>query len=231
MVAGTGRATVPRMPNPASSPRIDSRPRSNRGNKAPKFCALFLSLFVGFASVACDRNIEPYQPGEEARAPDLARIFPAPPGGVGSAEGQNENEGGTPRGAVPPTRAEGSGPSGGAAAAGGAIVGEISLAPELAMARPDQGVLFVIARPQGATGGPPLAVLRIPNPDFPLDFSIGPENVMIPTMQFAGPISLSARLDADGNAMTRGAGDISSPVLEGLEPGAAGVRITLSERS
>ena len=99
------------------------------------------------------------------------------------------------------------------------------------MARPDQGVLFVIARPQGASGGPPLAVLRIPNPEFPLAFSIGPENVMIPTMQFAGAISLSARLDADGNAMTRGPGDISSVVVDGLEPGAAGVELALSERS
>ena len=96
--------------------------------------------------------------------------------------------------------------------------------------RPDGGVLFVIARPQGATGGPPLAVLRIPSPEFPLAFTIGPENVMIPSMQFAGAISISARLDADGNAMTRGSGDISSATVEGLSPGAEGVRLVLSER-
>lgn len=99
------------------------------------------------------------------------------------------------------------------------------------MARPDGGVLFVIARPQGARGGPPLAVLRIPNPSFPLDFTIGPEDVMIPSMRFAGAISLSARLDADGNAMTRGAGDISSETKEPLSPGDAGVTLLLSERS
>lgn len=75
-----------------------------------------------------------------------------------------------------------------------------------------------------------MAVLRIPNPDFPLAFSIGPENVMIPSMQFAGAISLSARLDEDGNAMTRGAGDLSSGVKEPLSPGASGVQIVLSER-
>jgi hypothetical protein len=91
-------------------------------------------------------------------------------------------------------------------------------------------VLFVIARPQGARGGPPLAVLRIPNPDFPLEFSIGPENVMIPSMRFEGAISLSARLDADGNAMTRGAGDLSSVVQESLAPGTTGVQLLLSEK-
>ena len=193
-------------------------------------------LFVALTLVGCDRNIEPYQPGEEAKAPDLARIFPAPTGAVGSADGQGDerdDSGQVPRGAVPPSRAEGSGPSAAAATSGASapITGEIVLPAELALSRPEGGVLFVIARPTGARGGPPLAVLRIPSPDFPLAFSIGPADVMIPTMQFVGEISMSARLDADGNAMTRGAGDISSEVIESLEPGATGVTITLSERS
>ncbi len=201
----------------------------------------FLAAIVGLATASggCDRNIEPYRPGEEARPPDLARIFPGPPGGVGSAEGQDAAVpaagGGAPRGALPPSRTESGGAmvgTGGAAgASGAAITGEITLAPELAMARPDGAVLFVIARPEGAQGGPPLAVLRIPSPDFPVAFSIGPENVMIPTMQFAGSISLSARLDADGNAMTRTPGDIASPRVDGLAPGATSIRLTLSERS
>ncbi len=111
-----------------------------------------------------------------------------------------------------------------------AIEGRIELAPELAGARPEAGVLFVIARHQGTQGGPPLAVLRLPNPEFPLEFSIGPENVMIPSMRFEGAISLSARLDADGNAMTRGSDDISSQVEEPLAPGATGVKLVLNDR-
>ncbi|HEB88515.1 MAG TPA: hypothetical protein ENI85_03000 [Deltaproteobacteria bacterium] len=110
------------------------------------------------------------------------------------------------------------------------ITGRIELASGLESARPGGAVLFVIARRQGARGGPPLAVLRIPDPEFPFTFRIGPENVMIPSMRFAGPISLSARLDADGNAMTRGGGDISSPVLEALSPGDTDVRLVLSEQ-
>ncbi len=195
------------------------------------FHGVFTTLCV-LALAGCDRNVEPYQPGEEARPPDLARIFPAPVGQMAPPEGEARPAanaaGGTPRGAVPPSRAEGT--RGNLASASGPIRGEIDLDPDLAMARPDGGVLFVIARPQGMTAGPPLAVLRIPSPEFPLDFSIGPENVMIPTMQFAGEISLSARLDADGNAMTRGAGDISSPVVEGLTPGSQDVRLVLAER-
>lgn len=186
--------------------------------------AILLSVM---ASLACDRNIEPYQAGEQPSSPDLARIFPGPPGGPAEVETAAAESGTPDRSALPPSRAEGSEvvQSGGAAA----IEGRIELAPEHAGALPEGGVLFVIARAQGASGGPPLAVLRIQGPKFPLAFHIGPENVMIASMRFEGAISLSARLDEDGNAMTRGSADISSPVLESLAPGATDVVLVLSE--
>ena len=194
-------------------------------------CVFVLVALLGAVLLAgCDRNIEPYQAGEESRPPDLARIFPGPPAGSEAPRGDGVETGQTSRGAVPPSRAEGSEVTANSAGSE-PIRGEIDLAPELVATRPGGAILFVIARPQGATGGPPLAVLRIPSPDFPFTFSIGPENVMIPSMQFVGPISLSARLDADGNAMTRGPGDISSDTAETLSPGATGVRLTLSEQS
>lgn len=186
--------------------------------------SLFLVAILGLAG--CDRNIEPYQPGEKSRPPDLARIFPGPPDGPGASDMAQADSGIPDRSALPPSRAEASAlirEPGGAA-----IEGRIELAPGLA--RPDTGVLFVIARPQGVAGGPPLAVLRIANPTFPLEFSIGPEQVMIPSLRFEGAISISARLDADGNAMTRGSEDISSQVEEPLAPGATGVKLVLSER-
>lgn len=191
-------------------------------------------MSAAIALAGCDRNIEPYQPGEEPSSPDLARIFPGPPGGIGSADSANTGGGPVARGTMPPTRTEAGATSGAGtrsgAEGGSPIQGRIEIAPALTGARPANGVLFVIARPQGARGGPPLAVLRIPSPSFPLEFSIGPDDVMIPSMQFEGAISLSARLDADGNAMTKGAEDLSSPVEEPLAPGATGVRIVLSER-
>jgi hypothetical protein len=180
-----------------------------------------LWIVAVFCLSACDRNIEPYKPGEEPSAPDLARIFP------GGSEAESES-GQPDRTALPPSRAEAS--ANASSASGGAITGRIVLPPALAASRPPDGVLFVIARAQGARGGPPLAVLRIANPVFPLDFSIGPENVMIPSMRFEGAISLSARLDADGNAMTRDAGDLSSPTQESLSPGMTGVELSLSQK-
>ena len=210
---------------------------------------LLAALLAGAVGLACDRNIEPYEPGEVPREPDLARIFPgAPAGGMqgGAAEGEAaalaaEGQGagaGAARGAFPPSRTEGPGAAsapvadGVAASASDAapIAGRIEVAPELAGALPAGAILFVIARPEGAAGGPPLAVLRIPEPEFPVAFEIGPGDVMIPSMRFAGPISLSARLDADGNAMTRGESDLASPPAPPAEPGTTGVVLVLSQK-
>ena len=194
-------------------------------------------LVVVAGTAACDRNIEPYRPGEEPSEPDLARIFPSGAGGPSSegaeaaAQAGNRSSAAAARGAVPPSRAEAGGPA--APVAGGsaaAIAGTIEIADGLAGSAPASGILFVIARPEGVRAGPPLAVLRIPSPRFPVRFEIGPENVMIPTMRFEGSISLSARLDADGNAMTRGDSDLSSAVIEPLSPGANDVELILSQR-
>lgn len=259
MVGSWPRATLPLMPQSTQKPASDranpsvprnvfrSLPSVRSGSTLRHFswlhlAALGLAVLLAFGA-GCDRNIEAFQPGEEPSPPDLARIFPAPAGGVGSGEAEsaggaaNAAAGQPARGAVPPARAESATAQPAESAAGAPaaateaapIEGEIDIAAELADARPPGAILFVIARNAGARRGPPLAVLRIPEPSFPLAFSIGPENVMIPTMQFAGSISLSARLDADGNAMTRGAGDISSAVQEPLAPGATGVRLLLDQ--
>ena len=222
MVQADGRATVRCMPDQTTAHPLFPR-RSIFRSLITTLIAVVITVLAG-----CDRNIEPYKAGEESSPPDLARIFPGPAGETGATETANADSGTADRSALPPSRAEGSA----VASPGGvaAIEGRIELAPELAGARPQAGVLFVIARHHGTQGGPPLAVLRLPNPEFPLEFSIGPENVMIPSMRFEGAISLSARLDADGNAMTRGSDDISSKVEEPLAPGATGVKLVLNDR-
>ena len=105
----------------------------------------------------------------------------------------------------------------------------VRLDPALAGEVPGDGVLFVIARKAGVQGGPPLAVVRTPGPAFPAQFEIGQANVMIPGLRFEGPLVLTARLDVDGNAMTRTAGDFQGAVADPVEPGAA-VEIVLDQR-
>ena len=53
---------------------------------------------------------------------------------------------------------------------------------------------------------------------------------MIPGLQFAGPIDLSARLDGDGDPMSRSAGDVTGGTDAPVEPGATDVVIVLDER-
>lgn len=86
------------------------------------------------------------------------------------------------------------------------------------------GVLFVIARPP--TGGPPLAVRRLPPGPFPVEFELGPEDAMMQA-PLNGPMVLSARLDSDGNPLTHEAGDLAGQVAEPVSPGASGVELVL----
>jgi len=183
----------------------------------------FLPIAVlGLVLASCDRNVEPYVEGEEPREPNLARIFPegAKSPGPGLRGSNATGEMPAPRAAAPPA----------AAASGAEIQGTLELAEGLAGAVPPQATLFLIARRDGAKGGPPLAVRRIAGPSFPMAFTIGPQHVMIQGMPFSGPIRLTARLDGDGDAMTREPGDLSGAAADPVTPGARDVRIVFEER-
>lgn len=167
-------------------------------------CAATLLLLT----LACDRGIAPYDPDETPATPDLTRIFP---------ERAAQDARGAPRaGAAPGTPMPAADP---------AVRGEIQILPALAEQIPDGALLFVIART--GEGGPPLAVKRIESPAFPLSFSLGPDDRMIAARPFAGPLTLSAWLDTDGNVMTRGAGDFEGSAGDPVEPGASGVTIVI----
>jgi hypothetical protein len=112
-------------------------------------------------------------------------------------------------------------------ATSGAIEGTLELAPDLVGRIPPRAVLYLIART--AQGGPPIAVVRITDPSFPMRFSIGPDNRMDQSMPFAGDIRISARVDTDGNAMTRSPGDLQGATEAPNAPGDRGVRLLIDE--
>ncbi len=172
-------------------------------------CAAWLLL----GALACDRGIAPYDPDETPSTPDLTRIFP-------ERAAQDAQPGGAPGPASP-----GTAPGSPMPPADQAVRGEIQILPALAGQIPAGALLFVIART--GEGGPPLAVKRIESPAFPLAFSLGPDDRMIAARPFAGPLTLSAWLDTDGNVMTRGAGDFEGSAGDAVEPGARGVTIVI----
>jgi hypothetical protein len=187
-----------------------------------------LALALGLAgtlmsAAACDRNIEPYVPGEKPEAPDLSRIFPEGAERAAARPASRQPE--QPRG----RRALGlaSSTDGAPEGAGPPIRGQVVISPELADRIPAGAVLFLIVRRAG--GGPPFAVQRIANPRFPFSFELGPDDRMVSEIPFAGPMSLSARLDGDGNAMTRTPGDLQGSVDQSVEPGSEGVQLLIDE--
>ncbi len=169
------------------------------------------SAVIALAMLGCDQRVEPYVPGEEPSQPDLSRIFP-------------------PESALPPPTGEAPPPPpGGArppAVAAAPIRGRIEIAPELAERAASSRVVFLIARAPG--GGPPVAARRL-EPRFPLEFELGPDDRMIQSRPFEGPLLLSARLDGDGNATTRSPGDVQGAAPEPVHPGDTGVRLLLDE--
>ena len=176
------------------------------------------TVFALFAVVACDLRVEPFVPLEE-EPPASERPVRIP--GL---------EQGKPRTAVPPmSNRAGAAPGGPAAggAGGPEIRGTIELAPGVPAGGP--GVLFVIAR--SGVGGPPLAVKRLPVGPFPLEFSLGPGDVMMQGRLFEGELTLTARVDRDGNPLTRGQEDLSGTAPGPVTPGQTGISIRLSPAS
>lgn len=179
----------------------------------------FMLVASSLALASCNRKVEPYDPNEKVEQPDLSKIFPE---GAERAASQAPTQmppapGEEPRGAPAVegmTAPENAGPP---------LSGTIALASGAEV--PSGATLFVIARTGEA--GPPTAVLRIPAPRFPLEFQLGPENRMIAAMPWQGPFQLSARIDLDGNAMTRDAGGLEGRAAAPVSPGDTGIEITL----
>ena len=104
-----------------------------------------------------------------------------------------------------------------------AISGQVSLADGTSFQ--GSGIVFIIARAKGVSAGPPAAAKRLPVRNFPLAFSISSADAMMGGT-LPPEITLSARLDADGNAGTRSAEDLVSTPVD-VTTGSKGVQLLL----
>jgi tetratricopeptide (TPR) repeat protein len=112
----------------------------------------------------------------------------------------------------------------------GQISGQITIDPKIKAAIDPQATLFIIARPTGGGGGPPLAVKKIDRPAFPLSYSLGAENMMTQGMPFTGKLTIAVRLDQDGNPGTRGPGDLNGDYKKNpVDVGSKNVDIVLDQ--
>jgi hypothetical protein len=181
-----------------------------------RFVVLVIALL---ATEGCDRRVESFVPGVKPQTPELAKIFPAgadraarPADGPGSMPGRAATSG---RGAPPVEELA------------APIEGTIELAPELAGSIPPNAVMFLMAH--GEAGGPLVAAQRLDVQSFPIAFSIGSADHMMVPGSFAGALRISARIDTDGNAATRDAGDLLGSSVQNHQPGDRGVVVLISE--
>jgi hypothetical protein len=73
-------------------------------------------------------------------------------------------------------------------------------------------VIFVVARKfePGATGpGTPLAVKKLTAGNFPLPFTLDSRDAMLTGTLLAGKVIVTARVDKDGDAITKNPGDVT----------------------
>lgn len=125
-----------------------------------------------------------------------------------------------------PAAAGMSAPSAAVAPTGAVVAGTIQVDPGAGTVAPGQ-TMFVYVRAAGATSGPPVLAKRLVTGAFPLSFSLSaadsPMGGAVPD-----PLSVSVRIDADGDPMTHGPGDLQAR-LDGVKAGTTGLALTLQK--
>lgn len=108
---------------------------------------------------------------------------------------------------------------------GARIQGVLRIADRLRNRVQPGATIFLAARafPQA---GPPLAVKRLVAGTWPLSFDISDADAMMAGTSLRGKVTITARVDQDGDAMTRQVGDIEG-VSQPVEVGASGVEVLL----
>jgi len=101
-------------------------------------------------------------------------------------------------------------------ASGPSIRGTVVLGPGIRA--PVTALLYIAARHKGQ-GGPPIAVKRVPNATLPYEFTLSSADAMMAGSPFEGPVEITARLDQDGDPLSREPGDV-----QGVKPAAVGDR-------
>jgi len=108
------------------------------------------------------------------------------------------------------------------------VSGVLELDPSLNGTIAPGAIVFLLVRHEGVTEGPPVAVERLPAGAFPMRFAIGPAQSMMGE-ELPETLRLEARLDSDGDAMSR---DPADPVAiaEAVQRGSRDVRLVFVRR-
>jgi hypothetical protein len=207
------------------------------------------SLVAAFLVVGCDRSppagaqpapqgLPPLDPKEAASASPGPGPGPAPAPAAGPGAGVPSAPGaGVPSGPMPQDAVHrGLSPHGAGGPAAPAapedpnavLEGTIDVSPALRAEVKPGDIIFLSAKPaEGAGNAHPVAVDRIDVSGFPLRFRLTSANALMGG-ELKGAMVLVARVDRDGEAMTRQPGDIEG-TAQATVP-AQGIKIVLDTR-
>jgi hypothetical protein len=113
---------------------------------------------------------------------------------------------------------------------GGSITGKIELPAALAKTKPE-GTVFLVARrlsDNPTARGTLIAVKKMPATKFPLAFDLSAADMPFQNGAFDGELTLTARIDQDGDPMTHQKGDILG-TLPKVRVGSKNVKLTLDQ--
>ena len=127
-------------------------------------------------------------------------------------------------GALPPGHPPTNQPAASQPAKSGAIAGTISLAGSMKEKVKQGAVLFIMVRRDEGEGrrGMMLAAKKhvVSGPQmFPLKYVVTPANVMMQGTVLAGPVRVEARVDQDGDAISKQPGDVVGALTKGAKVG------------
>lgn len=163
-------------------------------------------VLLGTASLSCKKPSEAPRPAALGANPSAPAAAPTPP--------------------APPAPSAGT-----PGAAGPTITGTITLAPARKGDVTPNDVLYLSARriPDNPKArGSLIAVKRFSASSFPIEFTLGAGDMMFQNGPFEGELMLSARVDKDGDPMSRRKGDVFGTV-DRVKVGTAGVAIVLDQ--
>lgn len=107
---------------------------------------------------------------------------------------------------------------------GPTLTGRVSLGAGLKA--PAGALLYIAVRKKGVPG-PPLAARRVPNASLPYEFSLSGADAMMEGTVFEGEVEITARLDQDGDPLSRQPGDVQG--VKNAKVGDSGLKIVLDQ--
>jgi hypothetical protein len=108
------------------------------------------------------------------------------------------------------------------------LSGTVTIASVLQRKAPrDNAVMFIIAKNRGDV---PVAVHRIVNPRFPVKFTLGPEDLIVPDLPSDTALSIEVEMNTHGAAGKPVRGDLEGVHLNPVYPGDRRIHIVVDRQ-